>query len=162
MSDEGSGSIYPDERFGGDYFYHLMERWERYFRKSVSDMRKERDNAIDLLFWNGSWNGINRRIDMIMEIYAPFVSNSSKKQENIVKTQCESVKKALNDEIKDKFSRVDYTMGFSGFFGYGNFIITVAGTGQKRVLRVFLTKKAGFPSKFVVVSNAIAKEGAQQ
>lgn len=161
MNDEGSGSIYPDERFGGDYFCHLMERWECYFRQSVSDMRKERDNAVDLLFWNGSWNGINGKIDMIMEIYAPFVSNSSKKQENIVKIQCESVKKALNDEIKGKFSRVDYTMGFSGFFGYGNFVITVAGAGQKRVLRVFLTKKAGFPSKFVVVSNAVAEIGRQ-
>lgn len=161
MSDEGSGSIYPDERFGGDYFYHLMERWERYFRQSVSDMRKERDNAVDLLFWNGSWNGINRKIDMIMEIYASFVSDSTEEQENIIKIQYESIKKALNDEIKNKFTRVDYTTGFSGFFEYGNFVITVGGAGQKRVLRVFLTKSAGFPSKFVVVSNAVAKESEQ-
>ena len=58
MSDEGSGSIYPDERFGGDYFYHLMERWGRYFRQAVPYMRKERDNVVDLLFWNASWSGL--------------------------------------------------------------------------------------------------------
>lgn len=161
MSKEDSESIYPDEKYGGDYFYHLMERWGRYFRQAVPYMRKERDNVVDLLFWNASWSGISKKIDAVMDSYASFVADSPEEQDKIIKKQHETVKKALNDEIKDKFVRVDHVMGFSGFFGYGDFVITVVGDGHKRVLRVFLAKRAGLPSKFVVVSNAVAETGGQ-